>query len=274
MDVNDTRSGSVLAKSNALPVVHSKGEDETPDDKKKDGNENNDLDVDESEEYDGVHHGDEGDDKENAKDEDMATMDKAMEAEGIDKDFIRVFLPTAEGEQQSEQLRAPVGGLYYADYDAIHDLIDQYESVSALRLAIRHSTSGSKIYRCASHEKCNFKAKFGIVKGTAKLIGLKPKYCHFVHNGPRVEGTKDGRAEKRRLKVKLKKVIEAASDVNEQMDVVDIRSLVHGKGEASYQMLVPFLQEFSKQNPQSLAVHECDGDNHLTRAFVCPGTYL
>ena len=52
------------------------------------------------------------------------------------------------------------------------------------------------------------------------------------------------------------------------------KSLMDARGAASYQLLVPYLREFEKLNPGSLAIHECDAENHLTRVFVCPSTML
>ena len=114
-----------------------------------------------------------------------------------------------------------------------------------------------------------------------------------------MQNTKDGRAAKKRIKGKLDKVIDAVSDVKaqpvnaldvkkaavslEQMDVNYIQSWsvlkkskvnVEAKGQASYQLLLPYLKAFSQLNPDALCLHECDNNNHLTRVFVCPGRYL
>ena len=130
-------------------------------------------------------------------------------------------------------------------------------------------------------------------------MALKPKYCHFVHSGALVEPSKTGRKPKRRIQGKLEKVIEVASDVKaapvnaldvkkaavnlEQMDVNYIQSWSvlrkkkmdwESMGQESYQFVAPYLKAFSNLNPMTVAVHECDDDNHLTRLFVCPGMYL
>ena len=49
------------------------------------------------------------------------------------------------------------------------------------------------------------------------------------------------------------------------------KAALDAKAAASYQVLVPYLKEFETLNPGSLAIHECDDSNHLTRVFVCPG---
>ena len=144
-----------------------------------------------------------------------------------------------------------------------------------------------------------FQSKIRHCKGSDTLIALKPKNSKFVHTGCLVPvGTKDGRKPKRRLKAKLDLVIDAASDVKaapvnaldvkkgavslQQMDVTykqswqvltRNRNYVDARGKESYHMLVPYLEHFSKINPNSLSIHECDGDKHLTRVFVCPGTH-
>jgi hypothetical protein len=65
-------------------------------------------------------------------------------------------------------------------------------------------------------------------------------------------------------------------DVNyHQLYLVLARNKHEGNklGKKSFEKLVPYLQEFSKLNPGSMAIHECDNANQLMRVFVCPGTY-
>jgi hypothetical protein len=127
-------------------------------------------------------------------------------------------------------------------------------------------------------------------------IALKPKYCHFIHSGALLPNRNpSGRAAKRRIKGKLEKVIKVASDVKslpvtaldvkkgavslEQVDVNYHQSysvLARSKREAnklgkqSFEKIVPYLQEFSKINPGSMAIHECDNANFALRSgFFC-----
>ena len=97
-------------------------------------------------------------------------------------------------------------------------------------------------------------------------------------------------------KGKLDEVIDVASDVKaaplnaldvkkaavslQQMDVSYMQSWSvlsrnkrhqQARGKKSYHLIAPYLKEFERINPNSLAVYEGDGLNRLTRVFVCPG---
>ena len=61
---------------------------------------------------------------------------------------------------------------------------------------------------------------------------------------------------------------------NTQWGIINLTKREANKlGKKSFEKLVPYLQEFSKLNPGSMAIHECDNANQLMRVFVCPGTY-
>ena len=186
----------------------------------------------------------------------------------------------------------------HLDFNDIQRLVDEYEILSGNRLVIRKSCNLAKTYCCVSHENCAFTAKFGPVRGS-QLVVLKPTISSFYHTGPKVViTTKDGRKSKRRLKGKLDDVINVASGVKaaplnaldvkkgavnlQHMDVsysqswsVLARNKRHqqARGKESYHLIVPYLKEFERINPNSVATYEGDGLNRIIRLFVCPGTY-
>jgi chemotaxis protein histidine kinase CheA len=100
------------------------------------------------------------------------------------------------------------------DFDDIFTRVDEYESVSGFRLVIRRSKNGGRLYCCASHEDCTFKAQFGRVRGSPHFISLKPDFSCFVHSGPPVSDlSRDGRSKKRRLARKVKRAITKVATV-------------------------------------------------------------
>lgn len=213
-----------------------------------------------------------------------------METQQKDQYFLRRFLPSI-GEE---------GPPFYPDYEEIFRLIDEYESVSGVRLIIRRSKNDGRLYCCGTHENCGFKAQFGRVRGSPQFISLKPENSWFIHNGPPLpEVAQDGRAKKRRLARRVNRSIDKISEVKAMpavpWDVVkssvnteefDItykqghsvlsrhRESSRAKAKASYQKLVPYLKEFERLNPGSLSFSELDDEKHLSRVFVCPGMML
>ncbi len=213
-----------------------------------------------------------------------------METQQKDKYFLQRFIPSI-GEE---------GPPFYPDYEDIFRLIDEYESVSGVRLIIRRSKNDGRLYCCGSHENCGFKAQFGRVRGSPQFISLKPENSWFIHNGPPLpEFARDGRTKKRRLARRVNRAIDKVSEVKAMpaipWDVVkssvnteefDItykqghsvlsrhRESSQAKAKASYQKLVPYLKEFGRLNPGSLSFSELDDQKHLSRVFVCPGIML
>jgi hypothetical protein len=217
----------------------------------------------------------------------------------LDHNFIQRFLHSSKKEDDSgeegkkDEEKLP---FFSDDYGDIFTLIDDYESVSGFRLAIRRSKNGGRHYCCASHEQCTFKAQFGHVRGSPEFISLKPNYSCFVHNGPLVaELSRDGRAKKRRLARKVSRAITKVATVKalpvtprdavkssvntEQFDINykqghSVLAKYQQSGlalsKAGYQRLVPYLEEFGRLNPGSAAISELDDNNHLYRVFVCP----
>ena len=103
------------------------------------------------------------------------------------------------------------------------------------------------------------------------------------------------RKPKRRLLQSLSKVIATASDVKAlPVSALDVRKgavtlertevsygqahqVLAGKrrasqkqGKKSYSLIVPYLQQFLKNNEGSLVEYTCDADNHLQSLMVCP----
>jgi len=250
---------------------------------------------------------DDEDDEEDEEPGDKKVAGIVVETGCPDHYFLSIFMPplidTEEVDYTKAMQQEEYDTVHYDDMNVVFALIEQYEDMSGIRLAIRSSMKGGKVYCCTSHENCSFRVKFGRFRSTTKRpmigLGLKPKYSNFIHCGAVLPEKPSGRAGKRRIKGKLENVIRVASDVKslpltamdvrkgavslEQVDVNYQQSysvLARSKretnrlGKKSFETIVPYLQEFSKINPGTAAIHECNEANQLLRLFVCPGMML
>ena len=180
--------------------------------------------------------------------------------------------------------------------DELSRKITHYEIESGINLRISKSCpeTGSRIYTCVSHHHCNFRASFGPIRSSKKII---LKRNHLYHNGiDRLGQYNNGANFKTRItekitpiiaqikKVKSDKpvandVVKAARTLNSEMITYDqaqkvlLKVKVGNKVEStkSYELIIPYLNEFKRLNPGSTAVYDVDENSAITKIFVCPG---
>ena len=182
----------------------------------------------------------------------------------------------------------------YANHEEITELVEQYQILSGFRLAIRRVQSGGKMYFCASHRDCCFRAKFGKVFKT-DFLKLKPNYSKPFHCGELVTTTADGRAPKSRASVKVGPVVDTVAmvkhDKPQARDIMKAAANTQGfqatyqqsyraiqkansqnfmLHQSSFQLLLPYLQRFDDSNPGSKTVAVRDDDNNIQKIFLCP----
>jgi hypothetical protein len=183
------------------------------------------------------------------------------------------------------------------EYDNLAQLngdIDYYETTEGIRLIIKNSTDSSRIYRCGSHIKCCFRAKFGRSRKTGKII-LKTELSHPYHSGRNAPPTANGRAYKKRLKGRIEESVDhAQSTKHSKTGAKDVMITAgnHHALEATYKqayrgmdsalrrkieddvssfgLIGPYLERFKETNEGSTVKYEVDGNGHINRLFVCP----
>jgi zinc finger SWIM domain-containing protein 3 len=183
----------------------------------------------------------------------------------------------------------------YANYEQIAELVEQYQILSGFRLAIRRVQFGGKLYFCASHRDCCFRAKFGKVF-KSDFLKLKPSYSKPFHSGELLTTTADGRAPKSRASVKVRPVVDTVAmvkhDKPQARDIMKAAANTEGiqatyqqsyraiqkansenfmLHQSSFQLLLPYLQRFHDSNPGSKTVAVRDDNNNIQKIFICPG---
>ncbi len=188
------------------------------------------------------------------------------------------------------------------NYDDIKDLDDlskkirEYEVATDIKLRIQKSNSkvGSRLYTCVSHKNCVFRARFGPKRGNKKLILKNKKLCH---SGIDREGRYDnGKRFKNQLSATIGVPIEAIEDVKHgkpvARDVVKASRNLTGnnpsynqghqyvakkicldkfESKKSYELIIPYIEEFKKKNPGTVANYELDNNSSIKKLFLCPG---
>ena len=267
-------------------------EDDNNDDEEdeEDDEDDNDDDDDREDEEDDDEEDDEDEEKEDdRKEADLsgAVEDVEEEVSDIDKAFKSRFMVMIN-KKEEEPLAFP------DDYGQVLNLIEDYTNHTRFRLATFRSCKFARTFVCTSHVNCTFKAKFGRFGSSESVVCLKTAHSNLVHSGDLVEVT-GKRKPKRRLLSRLSKVIASASEVKalpvsaldvkkgavtlQQTEVTygqahqvlaGAKSASRKEGKKSYSLIVPYLKEFERNNPGSLATYECDADNHLLSIMVCP----
>ncbi len=200
--------------------------------------------------------------------------------------FKEIFIDINIGNQQ----------YVYRDLEEVTEKISLYELESKIKLRIQKSVNaiGSRLYTCVSHEGCNFRASFGPRRGNKDLILKK---CHLVHSGYDRGGKYDnGKLFKQNIthlvgpvvsKVELVKtgkptgndVVKATKNLEGQDCKYPQAHKVIAKkiaidrydSKLSYQLLVPYLEQFQKINTGTYACYMKNKDNEIVRMFICPG---
>jgi hypothetical protein len=182
-------------------------------------------------------------------------------------------------------------------YDTLNELnvdIDCYEEMAGFRLIIRNSDESSRIYRCGSHDKCCFRAKFGKPRLGHKIV-LKEKWTYPFHSGKLNPPTAKGRAYKKRLKGRIEDSVDHAHNTQHTTPAAKdvmvtagnyhafeatykqayraMQSVSKSKIEddvSSFQLIIPYLERFKELNEGSTVDYEIDEGGHINRFFVCP----
>lgn len=249
------------------------------------------------------------------EDENYSSSTAAREADDDDDDLedfeddCRALQDDLEQVEEEQPPEVPIAdnrgqpelddhGMIFDDFEEIYRRIDAYQEISGNRLKIVQSSGGGRLYQCASHHECTFKAKFGRIRLTDHLT-CKTKHSCFFHSPTRTEGTADGRAEKGRVDRNMRKahrMVAAvkAGDVStaDLMKAAETKlkvSVTYGQanqvlnrrnlGSASqtrlgYQLIIPYLNAFKGLNAGSHVAYERDNEYHLLRVFLCPGIML
>ena len=186
------------------------------------------------------------------------------------------------------------GNPTYSCLEEIDIAVDQYEELSGLQIVIKRSAGYARMYFCASHVGCCFRAKFGKVRGT-DVLSLKADNTVAFHCG-KAAATADGRARKKRLKQKMMPCVDSVVLVKDgepkAKDVAKAAANLGGfkamykqsyhavkrsqsdtleKHVCSFQLIVPYLNKFEELNPGSTTASERDPENNMKRLFICPG---
>ena len=188
------------------------------------------------------------------------------------------------------------GSQEFVDLDEVSDKIAKYEMENNVKLKICKSNAsiGSRLYTCVSHTECKFRARFGPRRGDKQLV-LKSFYLY--HSGQDRNGTYNcGRKFKHPITHTITPVIEKVQSVKSAnpvaQDIVKATKALEGKqstypqahkvllkkkaadnldGKASYQLLIPYIDEFVKLNPGTTSSYERNEKNNITKIFLCPG---
>jgi hypothetical protein len=182
-------------------------------------------------------------------------------------------------------------------FDSLEDVVgavDEFEESTGIRLVTIRSDGLCRQFKCASHHDCPFRAKFGPLRGKSTIVAKAP-LCTLNHKGATKTKSADGRAPKRRLKAKVAPVVEAVQEhTHGTPKPKDVKKAASNKaalllnynqayravrtntksgiryGDTSFQLIGPYLEEFEKLNPGSLAFMEADEEHCINRLFVCP----
>ncbi|KAG7339297.1 hypothetical protein IV203_023978 [Nitzschia inconspicua] len=185
----------------------------------------------------------------------------------------------------------------FEDMSKVDLAIDDYEESSGVRLVIARSRgAGSRLYFCASHTGCCFRAKFGRERGTLPII-YKQELSNPFHCGEPVPPKTKGRAPKKRVRDKLEESVDHVIEVKDSTPVTkDVmkaaaniqsvrasynqayraigRAVANGpreKQQASFGLIMLYLKHFQLRNEDSTVKAESDADQRLRRLGICPG---
>jgi hypothetical protein len=143
------------------------------------------------------------------------------------------------------------------------------------------------------NKECKFRAQFGPRRGDKKIL---LKTFNLYHNGFDQNGVYDnGKKFKQQLTSKMGDTVEMIKNVKHSKpvakDVVKAAKTLQGEkptynqghqiiskrknldkfeSKKSYELLIPYLEEFKKKNPGSIAVYEVDNNSLISKIFLCP----
>ncbi|MFM8620544.1 MAG: hypothetical protein ACKOCL_00780, partial [Candidatus Nanopelagicaceae bacterium] len=186
---------------------------------------------------------------------------------------------------------------HYADIVEVKNKIAEYHQATGKRLVIRRKDGEARTFHCAKNFKSSFKAKFGPNRGGNTLI-LKEAKCVPFHCGAVISELPGGRSEKAFIKNNAK-ILAAASmvplakhDPSKPLDMkhaaANLQSTLLSYNQAfrvncdsafaelrksflSFQLIIPFLEQFRLNNPDSKIAYELHEDDVMIhKTFLCP----
>ena len=186
---------------------------------------------------------------------------------------------------------------YFMSMEAVSSFITKYEVASSNKLKVVASkvARGYRVYGCAEHENCPFRFHIGRKRGgDANLVVVKA--MEALHNGRRREArAKDGRKWKTRRAGKYNEIIgkirqhkekpplpgdvmkAVATQQNETISystawrsITGVERLQLQQQILSFQLIIPYLQRLSRDNPESRIVWEkYPNTQRIRRLLVC-----
>ncbi len=184
----------------------------------------------------------------------------------------------------------------FTDLDDLSKKIIKYEVASDLKLRINKSNSkvGSRLYTCVSHKNCGFRARFGPRRGDKKLVLKRHNLYHSgidrhgkYDNGKNFKQqlsatigiTVDKIEEVKHSKAVANDVVKAArvlqgnnASYNQGHQVISKKNLLNKyESKKSYELIIPYLEEFKRKNPGTVAVYELVNNSSINKLFLCPG---
>ena len=188
-------------------------------------------------------------------------------------------------------------GPTFSNLDEVTDAIELYQKESNITLKVTKTifNRGHRVYICKQHEGCKFRAATGF-RGTDKSIVFKN--CHLKHSGKVLPPfAKDDRKWKKRLNGRLKDSVEQVKRCKNAdplpADVIKATQSFKGKkpsyneawrtlkyqkqkeimdDKRSYELIIPYLEKFVINNPNSVVDYSVDENNCITHCFICHGS--
>ena len=181
-----------------------------------------------------------------------------------------------------------------ASFNTIALAIAFYELTCNIHLVVTKSSENNyQQYSCKQHLGCNFHISFGQHHGTGLLHMEK---CHFVPNGYITETiAKGGRELEKRRKGQLQQSYLLASlthrssprpgDIQitagnyEGEDITyntcwrklqEVKQVTRKVAEKAFELVIPFLEEWNENNPQSMVEWLVDDQKCIPQVYVCP----
>ncbi|KAG7350596.1 MULE transposase domain containing protein [Nitzschia inconspicua] len=159
----------------------------------------------------------------------------------------------------------------FEDMSKVDLAIDDYEESSGVRLVIARSRgAGSRLYFCASHTGCCFRAKFGRERGHAPKKRMRDKLEESVDH---VIEVKDSTPVSKDVMKAAANIQSVRASHNQAYRAIG-RAVANGpreKQQASFGLIMSYLKHFQLRNEDSTVKAESDADQRLRRLGICPG---
>jgi MULE transposase domain/Ulp1 protease family, C-terminal catalytic domain len=183
----------------------------------------------------------------------------------------------------------------FATLQDVEPLINDYERETGNHLVVRRSNRQTfRVYRCAEHPDCPFKVHVGRRRHDGRYCVKATVYKHSMGRRPARAG--GGRKWKERRATMMNELVVEAMKTKEgsptSADIVKTAALLKGevvpydaayriltqqsqlcKKQATkgYELIIPYLKNLSKTNPDSVVGYECDRNDSLYQLYIIPG---